>query len=679
MKLHDQFQEVITSDDITPTAFTIKASRKAFQILSSGLYTDKVKAIIRELGCNAYDAHVANGNPQQPFHVHLPTLFEPYFSITDYGTGLAHEDVLELYTTYFQSTKTDSNEFTGALGLGSKSPFCYTDCFTVESRHNGVISAYTAYLDTSGTPSISLGSTCETDSPNGLTISFPVDPKDKDIFETKAREVFRYFNTIPTNNLDNKPFHHFTTHEKYVEHIDDNGERYWIDASSSGLHVLMGNVLYPLEPSGGDELDLKSEIYVILEVPIGKVDVAASREALSLDNYTTQPYVSKRLSDIWGDFVRGAQEELDAFSNLFEASVHRYSSNFRSRNSGILKAMTYRGTKFQQIIDLHDGDSDEAGFKVEEVPYGQVRRVFWEKSTLDVGVANLIIHVADAGLSKIRSRLENSVQSSATNYLVTVTDRNKWEKVVNNIGFRSVILELRDVLPPKNENSLKLEKGEVNKICKLRQVTRSKYKVEPVSYPLEEGTHILYAPLIGGKIELLNKRYNPSELPSFFHEYLKNLPNNTKFRLVKKLDVTQLSIDYTWQLFSEHIYEYHQDVLNKGAEHDFALGLARNRWRLPAVLRQEGITDKLKEVLPIYHPLTKLVSYDKSLIVEANKVLQVRQLLGVETSDSGLTLVEDQLHECNVRYPLLSSIDYQCLPDVFANYIISVDQVGMPS
>ena len=43
--------------------FKIRNSAKAFGILSSGLYANKIRAIIRELGCNAVDSHVAAKSP----------------------------------------------------------------------------------------------------------------------------------------------------------------------------------------------------------------------------------------------------------------------------------------------------------------------------------------------------------------------------------------------------------------------------------------------------------------------------------------------------------------------------------------------------------------------------------------------------------------------------------------
>ena len=154
--------------------FRIKATGKAFRILSDGLYSDKITAIIRELSCNAYDAHVEAGNLDKPFAIHLPTQFEPHFSLRDYGVGLSHDDVIQVYTTYFESTKTDSNDYIGCLGLGSKSPFSYVDNFTIVSYFNGEKRTYNAFMNEEGIPSIALMSTAKSKEHNGIEVSFAV-------------------------------------------------------------------------------------------------------------------------------------------------------------------------------------------------------------------------------------------------------------------------------------------------------------------------------------------------------------------------------------------------------------------------------------------------------------------------------------------------------------------------
>ena len=107
--------------------FRIKNSATAFAILSSGLYSNKFKAILRELGCNAYDSHVEAGCPEKPFTVHLPTRVNPILSIRDYGTGLTHDQIMNLYTTYFESTKNDSNDYVRStcLDIGDDLRCCW--------------------------------------------------------------------------------------------------------------------------------------------------------------------------------------------------------------------------------------------------------------------------------------------------------------------------------------------------------------------------------------------------------------------------------------------------------------------------------------------------------------------------------------------------------------------------
>ena len=113
MKISSVARDVETSGLESQSSFTIKASPKAFAILSSGLYSDKIKAIIRELACNALDSHKA-AKQDKPFDIHLPGSWSSEFKIRDYGTGLSKESILKLYTTYFESTKQDSNDYIGA-------------------------------------------------------------------------------------------------------------------------------------------------------------------------------------------------------------------------------------------------------------------------------------------------------------------------------------------------------------------------------------------------------------------------------------------------------------------------------------------------------------------------------------------------------------------------------------
>jgi len=276
-------------------AFSIKASGTAFKILSSGLYSDKIGAVLRELGCNAADAHIAAGCRELPFEVKLPTLLDPHFHVQDWGPGLSDEDVVELYTTYFSSSKSLSNDFTGAFGLGSKSPFAYIDQFSLTSVHDDVARSYIAYIGKDGTPQISqVGEEpARADWPHGVRVSFPILAKDVTEFENTATRLFRWFNPMPrvlgTHKLATLPVPLQDGPGYRIYACTSHYDRQRVDNLAAGIYVLMGNVCYPvdLEQAQLNEryTSLGGALFVI-EAQIGDVSVSASREGLQYDETT---------------------------------------------------------------------------------------------------------------------------------------------------------------------------------------------------------------------------------------------------------------------------------------------------------------------------------------------------------------------------------------------------------
>lgn len=101
--------------DITTTGFSIEVNESMFQMLTSNVYNDTKLAVMREWSTNACDACLAAG-VEVKFDVHLPTLEEPKFFVRDYGTGLAPEDIVGLFSNLGASTKRNSNMYNGTLG-----------------------------------------------------------------------------------------------------------------------------------------------------------------------------------------------------------------------------------------------------------------------------------------------------------------------------------------------------------------------------------------------------------------------------------------------------------------------------------------------------------------------------------------------------------------------------------
>ena len=179
MKINAESTITETNATGNSTVFKIKTSATAFKILSEGLYSNKIGSMIRELICNAYDAHCAAGTTDIPIDVELPMVTNPTFRIRDYGTGLSEADMQTIYTTYFESTKSGDNKYIGGFGLGSKTPLCYnTEQFFVCSYYNGKKYVYNVSIGSNGAPVLTKWLEENTDEPNGLELKISIDTQD---------------------------------------------------------------------------------------------------------------------------------------------------------------------------------------------------------------------------------------------------------------------------------------------------------------------------------------------------------------------------------------------------------------------------------------------------------------------------------------------------------------------
>lgn len=181
---------------------TIRADGQMFSILYSHIYTQKEWAIVREYVANAIDAHRAAGVLTEPIKLHLPSIIEPWFEVTDWGTGMSPEEI-HLRMDYGDSTKRQNVHDIGGFGIGLKVAFCYTDQFTLTTRWQGRQYTFQAYLDDEGIPNTTLLHDEETNESNGVTIRVPI--KDSSYttnqeFCEAARRLWRYLPVEPRCN-----------------------------------------------------------------------------------------------------------------------------------------------------------------------------------------------------------------------------------------------------------------------------------------------------------------------------------------------------------------------------------------------------------------------------------------------------------------------------------------------
>lgn len=272
--------------------FQIASSAHAFKILSDALYQHKERAVVRETICNAKDAHIASGKPDHPIKL---TLTDTEFTIEDSGPGIADCNMVEIYLTYFGSTKTNDDSQIGGFGLGCKAPFCLTEHFMVISRHEGIQSTYvlTAGNDeTDGKPSIQLMASLPTKL-SGLKVSVPIQRDKRATFQREIMNVLRDGGIKAT--LNGEEVTEVRDYSGMVETgfglFPHNGGHSSYDLS---IGILYGSVLYPLtkhEQTDPIIRDLHKLIgstkrQLVLYAPPSSIAVKPDREGMGYNERT---------------------------------------------------------------------------------------------------------------------------------------------------------------------------------------------------------------------------------------------------------------------------------------------------------------------------------------------------------------------------------------------------------
>lgn len=283
-------------------AFSISDAPEFFTVLSDTLYQHKKLAVVREVICNAYDAHIVTGKTDVPVQV---TLTDKNLEIRDFGLGIPDDKIAPIYCVYGASTKAADGKQTGGFGLGSKAPFAYSDHFTVTSCHNGEKTVYAISrggAETGGRPEVRAVVRMKTDE-TGLSVSIPLQENDRNQFEILIRRVTQLGGMnvslngvdIPKIEYDRPGNAGFVLIPSYSDIMRN------LDNYRTTVFVRYGTVVYPVDAGRGDsELDevlrsigfvLGSNRAIIVQAPEHSIGVTPSRESLSYTKKTMQTLV----------------------------------------------------------------------------------------------------------------------------------------------------------------------------------------------------------------------------------------------------------------------------------------------------------------------------------------------------------------------------------------------------
>jgi hypothetical protein len=278
-------------------AFTIAATAEFFTVLSKTLYSDEKLAVVREVLCNAWDAHIMIGRTDLAIEIELT---ETSLVIRDFGPGIHDDKIDDTYCKYGGTTKLADEKQTGGFGLGCKAPFAYSDHFTVESNHQGVKHVYgisRGSSETDGAPDLRVMVKVPT-TDVGLAVTIPVlNKEDMKYFAKQISRIVREGSIrAKYKGADTElPRWDYEPYRKQGFIFHDAGTNN-IENYTSKIYVLNGTVLYPIGGTSEEIIDLLKDSYswlptngrlIVLAEP-GTIGVTPSREALSYTDSTIE-------------------------------------------------------------------------------------------------------------------------------------------------------------------------------------------------------------------------------------------------------------------------------------------------------------------------------------------------------------------------------------------------------
>lgn len=207
------------------------------------MYEDTMMAPIREYSTNARDIHIECG-VKRPIEITPPNRLSRFFIVQDFGSGLSKDEFKDIYTQYGASTKRESNDYNGSLGIGAKSAMTYTPVSNLTSVKDGI--RYEVEVRRKASGGVEMKIIIETPdevSPSGVTVRIPVASSDVDAFRSRIVNFFQWWEpetfkilgdlAVPYAKADLKPL--------------GNSDRIFFDLRGN-VHddiVVMGNVAYP--------------------------------------------------------------------------------------------------------------------------------------------------------------------------------------------------------------------------------------------------------------------------------------------------------------------------------------------------------------------------------------------------------------------------------------------------
>ena len=360
---HNEEKEAVLVGDIQTNKVGIDRNNIDFitTLLSTNLYSEPIQSFLRETTANGWDSQVEAGNTDTPLIIRVYKSDDNInISIRDFGTGLSPERFDTIYRNIGSSTKRDTNDYIGCMGIGRFAALSCSNIVRISSYYNNTHYGYLMYQD--GT-SICIDKVYEGtgDYQNGVEIDVTVCKEDaygdlkciieglnslsyfegvylecqKDIFEVKHRYSTRRLLIDAekyVNDFNNRKIHDFGPF-KVCTNCTNN--------SLDQCNVLMGNVLYPVKGELVNKYLHGLNIPIALKCDIGELDVTPNREELQYNSKTIKAIESK-LNEARNVIIKTIEDYLSKdFNNVYDW--------YMAHNHEYVKVPLYTFNEFNEI------------------------------------------------------------------------------------------------------------------------------------------------------------------------------------------------------------------------------------------------------------------------------------------------------------------------------------------
>ena len=265
-------------------------------LLTSNLYSNPIESFLRETISNARDSHIEAG-------INKPILlliesngkskqwgYDSFtLSVRDYGTGVSPERFDKIYKNIGSSTKRESNDYIGMFGIGRFAALSCADTAAINSYYNGTKYSYIMYKNGNGINIDKIGEESN-NYENGLEVIVEIDTTAKELSNSIKKLILFENLWVELKSNSNSYILEDAIKEFNRKKVLHYNTFSYCDLIYYDNYFKIGQVLYPidkekLEEAKVDTLETKG---LLINLPIGKVDITPNRENLQYTNATLE-------------------------------------------------------------------------------------------------------------------------------------------------------------------------------------------------------------------------------------------------------------------------------------------------------------------------------------------------------------------------------------------------------